>query len=180
MMSAVVPGRSLVEIARVLDDSEDPVTVLIQKNHLVVTLDHIKVTTQLLDGDFLDYRKIIPQTFDSMATVPKDLFEAGVERAVLLARIEKNNNYVRFELKGDTMKMEANSEVGNVHEKIPVKLQGPDITIAFNARYFVELLRYIDTEHIKIKFTSANSPCVVTPLQKGDDFLYLILPMRMM
>ena len=178
LMSAVVPARCIVEIARILDDTNDPVEVLIQKNHLVVNLDHTKITTRLLDGDYLNYKNIIPKDFESVVTVPKEHFESALERAVLLSKTEKAN-LVKYDLSGDVLKLESNSEIGNLSEKIPVKIKGVDIVIAFNARYFTELLKYIAVDHIQIKFTSPTSPCIVTPASGTDDLLYLILPVRL-
>jgi len=179
LMSAVVPSRCLGEIARLLDESSDPVEICIQKNYLMVNLDHTRITTRLLDGDYINYKQIIPQFFESAVTIPKELFEDGLERAILLAKAEKNN-LVKFEIKEDVLKLQSNSEIGNITEKIPVRLNGLDITIAFNARYFTELLRYISVDHIVIKFINSVSPCVVVPSGAAEDFMYLILPVRMM
>ena len=178
MMSAVVPSRSISEIARLLDDSSDLVEIGIQKNYLLVNLDHTKITTRLLDGDFINYKQIIPTSFESTAVIPRDEFESGLERAMLLARAEKTN-LVKFDIRENTLKLESNSEIGNVSERIHVKLTGMDITIAFNARYFTEMLRAINVDHFSLKLTNSSSPCVVQPSTGiGDEFLYLILPVR--
>jgi len=179
LMSAVVPSRCINEIGRLLDDSADPVEVLIQKNYLMVNLDSTRITTRLLDGDYINYKQIIPQYFESSVTVPKELFEDGLERAILLAKSEKNN-LVKFEIREDVLKLQSNSEIGNFTGKIPVRLSGLDITIAFNARYFTELLRFIAVDHIIVKFINSVSPCVVIPAGAAEDFMYLILPVRMM
>ncbi|MCL2061682.1 MAG: DNA polymerase III subunit beta [Firmicutes bacterium] len=178
MFSAVVPSRCLNEIARILDDSSDPVEISIQKNYLMVNLDHTRITTRLLDGDYINYKQIIPTNFESQVTVPREAFEQGLERAILLAKAERNN-LVKFDIKDDVMRLESNSEIGNILEKIPVKISGMDITIAFNARYFTELLRYITVDHIVIKFINSVSPCIVAPSGGAEDFMYLILPVRM-
>lgn len=179
MMSAVVPARCLSEIARLVDDSTDPVEVLLQRNYLMVDLGHTRITTRLLDGDFINYKQIIPEVFETSVTIPKEQFEAGLERAILLARSDKNN-LVRFDVKEDIMQLSSNSDIGNITEKIPVKLAGLDISIAFNARYFTELLRYIDCDNIVIRFINSVSPCVVVPSGSLEDFMYLILPVRML
>ena len=179
MMSAVVPARCLTEISKLLEDNEDEVDIHIQRNYMLVDLGHTRITTRLLDGDFINYRQIIPESFESTVTIPKDQFEAGLERAILLARADKNN-LVRFDVKENVMQLSSNSDIGNITEKIPVKLNGIDIAIAFNARYFTELLRYIDCDNIIIKFINSVSPCVVVPADAVDDFTYLILPVRML
>lgn len=179
MMSAVVPARCLTEIARLVEDTTDPVQVSIQKNYMLIDLVHTKITTRLLDGDFINYKQIIPAGFETTVTVPKDQFESGLERAILLARSDKNN-LVRFDIKDDVMQLSSNSDVGSITEKLPVKINGVDVAIAFNARYFTELLRYISCDNIVIRFINSTSPCVVSPANDSEDFMYLILPVRML
>ena len=178
MMSAVVPARSINEIAKLVEDSLDPVTVYIQKRYIMVDLIHTKIYASLLDGDFMNYKHIIPHNFNTVVTLPKEQFEDALERAILLARSDKNN-LVKFDIKDDMMELSADSEIGNINEKIVVKLLGNDLTIAFNARYFTELLRYVSCENIVIKFTNSVSPCVVVPSGSVEDFMYLILPVRL-
>lgn len=179
MMSAVVPARSLNEIARLLEDTTDPVQIFIQRNYMLVDLNHTRITTRLLDGDFINYKQIIPVEFNTSVTVPREQFESGLERAILLARSDKNN-LVTFTIGDEVMQLSSNSEVGSITEKLPVKIDGVDITIAFNARYFTELLRFITCDNIVIKFINSTSPCVVTPAGSEEDFMYLILPVRML
>lgn len=178
MMSAVVPARSITEIAKLIEDTVDPVSVYIQKRYLMVDLVHTKVYASLLDGDFMNYKHIIPHNFNTVVTLPKEQFEDALERAILLARTDKNN-LVKFEIKEDVMAISADSEIGNINEKIVVKLLGNDLTIAFNARYFTEMLRYVGCENIVIKFTNAVSPCIVVPSGSVEEFMYLILPVRL-
>lgn len=178
MMSAVIPARCLNEIAKLLEDNADAVEICIQKNYLMVSLEHTKITTRLLDGDFINYKQIIPTNFETLVTIPKEHFESGLERAILLAKSDKNN-LVRFDIKENIMQLSSNSEIGNITEKIPVRLSGLDIAIAFNARYFTELLRYVNCDNVIIKMTNSVSPCILIPAGSNDDFMYLILPVRM-
>ena len=178
MMHALVPARCLSEISKLIDEPSEPVEVCIQKNYLAIDLGHTKVTTRLLDVDFINYKQIIPPYFDTIATLPKHQFEAGLERAILLSRSDKSN-LVRFDLKESIMQLSSASEIGNITEKIFIKLDGKDISIAFNAKYFTEILDHIDSESIMIKFTDSVSPCVLVPTGALEDFMYLILPVRM-
>lgn len=178
MMSAIVPARCLNEIARLMGDSEDIIQVNIQKNFMLVDLDNTRITTRLLDGDFVNHKSIVPTSFESVVTIPKQQFEDGLERAMLLSRAERNN-LVYFDVTENVMQISSNSDIGNITEKIAIKLTGNDISIAFNARYFSELLRYVDCENILIKFINSSSPCVVVPSGAVEDFMYLILPVKM-
>lgn len=177
-ISAIVPARCINEIARQLEDSEELVTVFVQKNYLMIDLLHTQIISRLLDGEFINYRQIIPNNFNTVITLPTEQFESGLERAILLSRMDRNN-LVKFDIKNDIMVLSSNSDIGNVEEKIPVKLNGEDITIAFNARYFTEFLKFIGADNITIKFSNPVSPCIASPSGDSEDLIYLILPVRM-
>ncbi|GHV00781.1 DNA polymerase III subunit beta [Clostridia bacterium] len=176
-MSAVIPAKSLTEIAKLLDDSEDPVTIYIQKNYLLADLKETRIVTRLLEGDFINYKQILPKDFTSTVTVNRAQIEDGIDRASLLARGDKNN-LVKFDIKENLLILTSHSEIGNIREKVAAGLEGKDIVIAFNAKYFSDVLRNLSDEFIKIKFISPVSPCIVTGAQKEFEYTYLILPVR--
>ena len=177
LMQAVVPARSLSEISRMLDDSDDDVKIYVQRNWLKVDLGHTSVTTVLLSGDFVPYRNIIRSNFETTVTLPCEQFSDSLERAMLLSRDDKSNP-VRFDITERMLRISSNSGAGNIDEKLPVVTVGPDLTIAFNAKYFTEMLRVCGADSITIKFNSPADPCIVEPADGKEDFLYLILPVR--
>ena len=174
--NVIIPARSLNEISKLLDDSNDIVKVFIQKNHLMIDLEETRITTRLLDGDYLNYRQIIPTNFNTSLILNKDQLADALERASLLSRIDKNN-LVKFDITDKVMVLSSKSELGDIKENITISLNGNDLTIAFNARYFTEALRVTNDEFLRMNFMSPVAPCVITP-NEGDEFLYLILPVR--
>lgn len=179
--SCIVPDKSFREIAKLLDDSDDVINIYIQKNFLMVDLGDTKVITRLLEGEFLAYKQIISSSVnETVITVNKAQFEDALERASLLSKIGQNN-LVKFEMADNSLVLSSNSEIGNIKEKLGISLEGSDLVIAFNARYFLEVFRSISNEFVKINFSSASNPCTITPLDgEKNEFLYLILPVRMM
>lgn len=178
--TCIVPDKSLREIAKLLDDSEDVINVYIQKNFLMVDLGDTKIITRLLEGEFLKYNDIIhSSTMDTSITVNKAQMVDSLERASLLSKIGQNN-LVKFDIKEDTLYLTSNSEIGNIKEKINISLTGRDLLIAFNARYFLEAFRVIENDFVKISFSSPTNPCIITPVDgEKEEYLYLILPVRM-
>jgi len=174
--SAIVPARTLSEISKILEDDDEDVEVLIQKNYMLVNVNNTKVITRLLDGEFINYKQVIPQSTTSTIVINKKQLEFGLERASLLARMDKNN-LVKFDVRDKLLTLSSQSDIGNVTENITVSLDGKDVTIAFNARYMSECMRNIDDEFIKINFTSSIAPCTITATDK-DEYLFLILPVR--
>ncbi|MBE5757909.1 MAG: DNA polymerase III subunit beta [Clostridiales bacterium] len=176
--SCIVPARSLNEISKLLDDSDNIITVFVGRNFLMVDIDNTKITTRLLEGDFINYTQIIPSDFTTNVVLNKDQLLDALERASLLSRVDRNN-LVKFEIADKVMVLSSKSEIGDIKENITISLSGNDLSIAFNARYFTEALRVLNDEFLKLQFTSSVSPCIITS-NDTDEFLFLILPVRIM
>lgn len=176
--SCIVPARSLNEISKLLSDEEKPIKVNVGRNFLMVDIDNTKITTRLLEGDFINYNQIIPTDFNTNVVLNKEQLLDALERASLLSRVDRNN-LVKFDISDKVMVLSSKSEIGDIKENITISLKGNDLTIAFNARYFTEALRVTSDEFLKLNFTSSVSPCIITS-NDSDEFLYLILPVRIM
>lgn len=177
--SCIVPARTLGEISKLLETEEDDdLEIFIQKNYLLINLGNTKIITRLLDGEFINYKQVIPNNVSSVVTINTRQLQDGLDRASLLAKMDKNN-LVRFDIKDTLLTLTSSSDIGNVTENITIALDGKDITIAFNARYFSDCVKIIGDEFIKINFTSPIAPCTISSTENGD-YLYLILPVRIM
>ena len=143
---------------------------------IMVDLGDTKVTSRLLEGDYINYKQIIPVNFETFVIVNKEQFEQALERATLLSRAS-SSNYVKFDIKENNICITSNSELGNLKENIPATVSGKDLIISFNPRYYLESLRVNTNEFIKLCFNSSSTPCVIVPTEE-DEFLYLILPVR--
>ena len=174
--SCIVPARSLNEISKLLGDEDKTIRINVGRNFLMVDIDNTKLTTRLLEGDFINYNQIIPTDFTTNVVLNKDQLLDALERASLLSRVDRNN-LVKFEIADKVMKLSSKSEIGDIKENITISLKGNDLNIAFNARYFTEALRATTDEFIKINFKTAIAPCVITGAE-SNDYLYLILPVR--
>ena len=177
-MNVIVPSKSLGELSKLLDDDDAIVEVKVRENYLTVDFEHTILTTRLLSGDFINYRQIIPKEFNTKIIINKEQLGAGVERASIFAKVDKNN-LVRMDIKEKIMTISSASaqEEGKLKENISVNLDGKDVSIAFNARYLADCMKVLEDEFIRINFTSSVAPCIITPCD-GDEFLYLILPVR--
>lgn len=175
----IVPARSLSEISKLLDDSTDLVSVYIDKKYIMVDLGDTKIISRILEGEFLNYKQIIATDFATEIVINKAQLTDALERASLLSKVGQNN-LVKFDIKENNLLLTSNSEIGNVKENIGISLEGKDLFIAFNARYFMEAFRTNTDEFIKIKFNSPSNPCVVVPSSGTEDYLYLILPVRIL
>lgn len=175
-MSLIVPAHSLEEVCKLLGDGDEAVTIYRQRNLLKIDLGSTKIHTRLLEGDFINYKQILPNEFFSEATVNIKQFEDSLERASLLTRHTKSNQ-VRLELKDTIMQISSDADFASINEKVGIKLVGRDLYIAFNVRFLSEALKVISDDFVKLKFNKPESPCIITSVGDGD-YYYLVLPIR--
>lgn len=174
--SIVVPSRSLSELSKLIDDTDEIINIYIDEYTIMVDLNDTKVTSRLLEGDYINYKQIIPVNYETFVIINKEQFVEALERATLLSKTS-SNNFVKFDIKENNLCITSNSELGNIKENIPVTVSGKDLVISFNPRYFLESLRVNTNEFVKICFNKSSTPCVIVPTEE-DEFLYLILPVR--
>lgn len=171
----VVPGKSMVAIAHMMDETEEEAELTFTRTHVKVDIRHTCLVARLLDGDYIKYKQILPTSYKTRVLVDRKEMMESIDRAQLMAR-EGNNNII-IRLHDDKLQIIANSFVGNIHEEIDVQINGEDIEIAFNPKYCMNILKNIEDEKIYMDFTSPISPCVVRPVQ-GEAYFYLIVPVR--
>ena len=176
MVSAVIPGRVLGELSRILQDDDAFCTLLLDKGRMQCSFGNIRLSSVLLAGEFIDYRRILPTEFKTEAKANRSMVQEAIERASLMAR-EGKNNLIRMSFRPDLLIITSNAELGDVEEEMETTLAGDPIDIAFNARYILDIIRNVSEEELCMKFNSSVSPCVVVP-REGDEYLYLILPVR--
>ena len=175
--NAIIPGRAVGDIGKLLsDDPEAFASLSYGGNKLHIRLEKTDIFVILVEGDYIQYRQIIPQQFATRVIVDLEAFRKGVDRAALIAR-EGNNNLLILKIAGGEMAIESHSQIGDVFEKLDIQQEGADLNIAFNVKYLTDVVRYIDSEQIQINLNNAISPCVITPVGDPDD-LHLVLPVR--
>ena len=176
-LSAIIPGRAVGDIGKLL--SEDPeafATLSFGGGKLHLKLEKTDIYVILVEGEYVQYRQILPPQFATRVVVDLEPFRRGIDRAALIAR-EGNNNLLILKIADGEMAIEAHSQIGDVYEKLDVQQEGADLNIAFNVKYLTDVVRFIDSDQIEINLNSAVSPCIITPV--GDpDYVHLVLPVR--
>ncbi|MEQ8154874.1 MAG: DNA polymerase III subunit beta [Clostridiaceae bacterium] len=176
-ISSVIPGKTLNEVAKILEDSEEAVDITFTTNHILFNLGDTKVISRLLEGEFIKYKSLLPQEYKGLVTVNRQELLNCIERASLMAK-EGNSNLIKFELSGENLIITSNSQLGKVREEVAVILQGDEIQIAFNSRYLIDVLKVMDEEEVLLELTSSVSPCVIKG-KESDVSKYLVLPVRL-
>ena len=175
-VAAVVGGKVLGDIAKILNDTDEEVSLCFSRSHVQLNMGATHIVARLLEGEFIRYRQILPQEWQTRVAVRRSDLGSAIDRASLIAR-EGKSNLVCFKIDGDTLDVTSNSENGDMEEKIDVTTEGKDLTIAFNVRYITDVLKALSDDEVFMRFNSNVSPCVVCPTE-GDSYLYLVLPVR--
>ena len=175
-VKAIIPGKVMNELSRILPDDDAFCSILIEKNRMQCSFGNICLSTGLLVGEYIDYRRILPTDFRTEAKANRENVQDAIDRASLMAR-EGKNNLIRMSFKKDLLTITSHAELGEIEETMDASLNGDPIDIAFNSRYITDVIRNVSDENLCMKFNSNVSPCVVVP-ESGDDFIYLILPVR--
>lgn len=172
----VCPARTLGEISRMLSGGDKMLEVEFSLNHLRVVIDETTLISRLYAGEFVKRENIFPPTFTTEVCVNRAELIESIERASVLIRGEKNN-LVIMDVKSGAIYVTANSEIGNVAEKVNASLEGKEIRIAMNGKYVLDALKALDEEEIVLYMNTPIAPFVLK--NKENKYgAYLILPVR--
>lgn len=175
-IKVVIPGKTLNEILKILQPVKEDVSIYSTNNQILFDMKNCKVVSRLLEGEYLNYKSIIPNDHEIRIRVSTKELLAGIERASLVT-VDEKRYPVKFNISDDKMIITSNTDIGAVREEIRIEMDGGKIDIGFNPRYFIDALKVIDDEKIEIFFTSSVGPCTIKPID-DDSFAYMILPVR--
>lgn len=173
---AIIPGKTLSEILKILENSEAEVKIGISKNQALVELENCKIVSRVLEGEFLNYKAAIPLERDIRIRVNKDDLLAAFERIYLLTRDERKYPSI-IRIQDDKLIITCDATVGAAKEEIKIDNEGGELEIGFNPKYFVDALKAIDDKEVFMDFGTSVAPCVIRPIE-GEEFVHMILPVR--
>jgi len=175
----VIPGKSLNELNRILDDHDEAVEIVVTENQILFKTKHILFFSRLLEGNYPDTNRLIPNESKTDIVVNSKEFLQSIDRASLLAR-EGRNNVVKFSTISENV-VEISSftpEIGKVVEElVSESITGEDLKISFSAKYMMDALKVLEGTEVRISFTGAMRPFVIHPMNDNST-LQLILPVR--
>jgi DNA polymerase-3 subunit beta len=175
-LEAIVPARALSELLRIGQGGEPgTISVGVQENQIVFGVDDVWLTARRIDGQFPNYRQLIPETFEAEVPLPREELLEIVRRASLMAQ-RKSPLRLRFE-NGELAVSAQTQDVGEAHESLPISYSGDPLEIGFNAEFLRDGLESVSDETARFKLISPLRPGLI--LGESDDFLYLIMPIRL-
>ncbi len=177
--NVVIPGKSLNELSKIIDDTSDLIDIVITENQVLFKAKHLLFFSRLLEGNYPDTSRLIPAESKTEVIVNTREFLQAIDRASLLAR-EGKNNVVKFStIEAESIEISSNSpEIGKVVEEVQShSIEGEELKISFSAKYMMDALKALEGTDIKVSFTGAMRPFVIRPLH-DETILQLILPVR--
>jgi DNA polymerase-3 subunit beta len=173
-LEAIVPSRALQELARIAN-AGDTVEVGVHENQVLFSTDGAWLTTRRIDGQFPNYRQLLPEQFEHELTLPRvELLEVVRRASVMIQRATPLQ--LRF-AEGELTVIARTHEVGESQESMPIGFTGETLEIGFNADFLRDGLESMDGDDVRFKLISPLRPAVIQG--EGDDFTYLVMPIRL-
>lgn len=170
---AILPAKGGNELQRLLQKEGD-VIIDIGENQAAFKLGNTIMTTKLVEGNYPNYRQVIPTSFSKKIEIPTTLFASALRRVSLV--VSDTSSYVKLNFNKSSLLLNAmSSEFGESNESIDIEYDGSDISISFNPIYLVDPFKTLDADKMTFQLNDAYSPVA---LSAGDGFLYVIMPMR--
>lgn len=181
----IVPVRTVNELIKLLGDGEDETAeIYMTRKYIVFVLGGITFFSRLVDGEYIDYNRIIIRDHKIIIETDKSAFVAALERAALVTeeRIAGSvRSHVRLEFDGDTAKISATSAAGSTYDELIVSHEGGNIVIAFNNRYLIDSIRACESEKIRLSLSTPLTSMNIEPSEQeldGEE-IFMLLPVRM-
>ena len=179
--SAVIPGKTLNEVNKIISDSFEPVKIGVSKNQALFEMDNCKIVTRILDGEFLNYKNVMPSNWETRIRVNKNSIQNSFERISLISAsaIEKEKKYpVKVQVDIGKVIISCTNQTGDAKEELFVSTEGKNLEAGFNPKYFLDSLKAVEDEEVFIEFGTSISPCLIKSVE-NNDYTYMILPIRL-
>ena len=176
--SFIVPGTALSDLEKLCADTDEPVRIALGSKHISFTIGDTVLLSRRLDGEFLNYRKTVPSAFNISVTVDRHFLQRTVERVSLIID-DKIKNPLRCTFGLGEIHILCATALGKAEDVCMVDGDGGEIEIGFNNRYLLDALKAAPADEVKVCLNTGSSPCVITPADGTDGFLYMILPVRL-
>ena len=177
-LSFVVPGEALTEVERIISDGDGKVVITLGAKHIIFNIDETMLISRRLEGEFLNYRNSLPGQAKYSFKAEKDELIAAVERVSLIIN-DKLKSPVRCVFGDGVLKLHSASTLGKANDECIINGDGENLEIGFNDKYLLEALKAAPADDITLELNSGVTPCIISPADESNNFLYMILPVRL-
>ena len=176
-MNFVVPAQGLKEVEKILTDTDEEAAFTLGAKHILFTIGNATLICRLLEGDFLDWRRVVPINCPVKLVANVSDLAASIERVGLIVS-EKYKSPVRCVFSDQVLQLRTNTTIGAAEDRCAIAGDGKELEIGFNVRYLADALRVIPSEEVVLELTNGLSPIVLTPAEEKYDYSYMVLPVR--
>jgi DNA polymerase III subunit beta len=172
----IVPRKTIIELERLLEDSDEPVKIDIAAQQVRFSFSNIELVSKLVEGKFPDYQRVIPSGYKNKFDIAREHLVGSLSRAAILTN-EKFKG-VRCVLSDDSLKVSCtNTDQEEAVEEAEISYSGDALDIGFNVNYLLDVLAHVKTDNVTLSFGDSNSSALIT-IPGNDDFKYVVMPMR--
>lgn len=172
----IVPEKTLSEILKLLPEKDSLIQISVGKRHIIFEIGHILVVSRLLEGEFIDYKTAVPPNHTTSVLVDTRTLLESIDRVALLIN-DRAKVFIKCIFDENQIKASCESAIGNADDRIEAEIDGDRIEIGFNSRYLLDALRAVETDKVLLEMSGPLSPIKILP-PEGNDFLFLVLPVR--
>ena len=176
--SFVVPGSALADIERICGDSEELVKISVGAKHISFSIGETVVVSRRLEGEFLNYKKSIPDSFKYTVKVDRGEFMSAIDRVALIVS-ERNTSPVRMSFNENFIDCLCATPIGKAEDVCFCEGDGEGLEIGFNGKYLMDALKAAPADELMLCLNTNTSPCIMVPADGSDKFKYMILPIRL-
>jgi DNA polymerase III subunit beta len=175
-VEAILPRKTVIELIKLLSDSDDPVSMAIGSNQVRFTFGGIEIVSKIVEGKFPDYQKVIPAAHKNRVSIDRATLAQSLNRAAILSN-EKIRGVRLVFTKNALSIICTNNEQEEAEEGLTIDYDGDPLDIGFNISYLLDVLNHVDTEQVSVTMGDSNSSALIE-VPGRDDFKYVVMPMR--
>ena len=174
----VAPAAALKEVEKILGDTDDPASFTLGRKHILFEMGGVTLVCRVLEGDFLDWRRVVPTNNPILLTANRSQLTASIDRVGLIIS-EKIKSPVRCRFGENSADFRTITTIGEAHDVCPMAGDGKELEIGFNCKYLLEALKAVPTDEVTLELSNGLSPIVLTPCDGSKKFAYMVLPVRL-
>ena len=175
-VSAIVPGKTLQEISKILaGGTEDIVSMYFTKNHVMFMFDETVVVSRLIEGKYFRVDHMISGDYETKIRINRRMLLDSIDRSTLLVR-EDDKKPIILNIQDEAVELKMQSQIGSMSEQVSIEKEGKDLMIGFNPKFMMDALKVIDDEKVEIYFMNMQAPCFIRNEEAG--YVYMVLPVN--
>ena len=176
--SFVVPGAALSEVEKICSDVDEPASVTQGARHVMFKVGDTMLVSRRLEGEFLAYRQSIPHNNTIHVEGDTRALHASIDRVSLIIS-DKLKSPLRCVFDSNLLKISTKTAIGDAYDECPLSGDGGGLEIGFNNKYLMDALKAAPADKVRLELTTGVSPCVILPTEGEENFLYMVLPVRL-